>query len=338
MPYAVIMAGGQGERFWPLTNPDFPKYRLKFEGKKSLLQNTYTRLGKLYRKSEIFVVTTREHVRFIREELPGLSKTNLIIEPHRNNTASAILLSTAWIGRRYGRESIVSFFPADHLIQKEALFCRTLRGAIHAAATADYLVTLGIRPEFPSTAYGYIEAGGRLPGQKTACRVKRFIEKPNFAKAKAYARHKNFYWNGGIFTWKAGVFLSALQAAAPQFYKKFSLNDIEKSYKVLPNISIDYVLLEKTTRIAVYPALMDWCDIGSWDRLYDKSPKIGGDNYLEGSAAVSDVRNSFILNHTGRPLIVLGLSDVVVANTAGGTLICRRGLSDQAALLAKSFK
>lgn len=337
MAYAVIMAGGQGERFWPLTHEKFPKYRLKFEGKNSLLQKTYSRLRKLYAENEIFIVTTSEHRPMIHEELPTLSSKQLLIEPYRNNTASAILFSTAWIANKFGNEAIVSFFPADHLIQNERLFCQTLVQAIAVARRHPYLVTLGIKPSFPSQAYGYIEATEKMPGEKQIYFVKRFVEKPKLKAAKQFIKSKNFYWNGGIFTWETGVFLDHMHRYAPEFTKKFNLRFLEASYKVLPNLSIDYALLERVEKMALVPALMDWCDIGSWDRLYDKLPKNKAGNFTEGAVILDRVKGSLILNHTRERLVLVGISNVIVAQTPQGTVICPRGSSDHAALLSKKF-
>src|SRR3989338_8311326 len=173
MPKAVIMAGGPGERFWPLTHKKLPKYRIRLDKKESLLQKTYQRLLKVYSKNDVYVVTTREHLSLIRSELPTLKKNNLIVEPIRRNTAAAIYLSCRILHDRFGADEIVSFFPADHLIQNEKLFKRTLRQASAAAQKKDLLVTVGIHPNFPATGFGYIEAGPALKALPSAYAVKR---------------------------------------------------------------------------------------------------------------------------------------------------------------------
>src|SRR3989338_4013911 len=176
MAQAVIMAGGQGERFWPMTDKRFPKYRISVDGKRSLLQGTRQRLARIFGKN-IHVVTTGEQVNLIRKELPGLPLKNIIVEPARNNTAPAIYLSTALLGQRFGADEVTLFFPADHLIQNETLFKKTVRGMIALAAAKNCLVTAGIRPTFPATGYGYIQAGSPIKNYPSAFRVRRFVEK-----------------------------------------------------------------------------------------------------------------------------------------------------------------
>lgn len=337
MPQAVIMAGGQGERFWPLTHPRFPKYRIRFDRKHSLLQGTYRRLLKIYKKSDIHVVTTRHHLNMICQELPSLKRANILIEPFRNNTAAAILFSCEALAKKYGPEEVVSFFPADHLIEDQAFFKRTLKDAIRTASRKEMLVTLGIQPTFPATGYGYIQKGARVSGAKGVFRVKRFVEKPHRKKAVRYIRQKSFFWNAGIFTWRAGVFLKTFRQNAPVIYKAFDLGSLTASYKKLPSISVDHAVLEKADNIAVLPTRMDWCDLGSWDALYDHYPLDNSDNYAEGSYHHKESKGSLLINQLKTPLITLGVSGLIIVQTPRGTLICRRGRSEEAALLLKKL-
>lgn len=338
MAHAVIMAGGQGERFWPMTHGKFPKYRIRFDGKRSLLQDTYRRLAKVYPKNNIHVVTTKEHFSMIREELPSMKKQNILIEPFRNNTAAAIYLSCASIAAKAGEQDVISFFPADHLIQNEALFKKTVAGTILLAKRENCLVTVGIQPTFPAIGYGYIEAGNPVRGIPAAHRVKRFVEKPNRKKAEAYLRRKAFLWNGGIFTWRMGVFIDTMKKFTPDFYFNFDLKDLAGSYKKLPNLSIDYALMEKADNICVFKTRMDWCDMGNWDMMHEKSPKDRERNFSTGRVAGKENSHSLFLNHTERPLITLGLKNVIVVQTPRGTLVCERGRAEEAALIAKKLK
>lgn len=339
MPQAVIMAGGQGERFWPLTHKNFPKYRLRFRQKTSLLGATYNRLRSVYEKSQIHVVTTLEHVPMIKKELQGFPKDNLIIEPSRKNTAAAILLASARIARRYAPGEIVSFFPADHLIENLPLFKRTVHGAVSLARQKRMLVTIGIHPTFPATGYGYIRAGKKIAGAPHAFRVERFVEKPDRKKAARYLKEKKYLWNGGIFTWQSGVLIDTLKEFNPSYYRKFDLNDVRGTYHRLPNISIDYAVLEKARNIAVYRTSMDWCDLGSWDMFYDRSQKDTDKNCRAGNHFVcKDSKGSLVVSdRRDRPLVVLGASDLIVIQTERGTLVCQKGRSEEAALLAKNL-
>ena len=338
MAKAVILAGGQGERFWPLTHPEFPKYRIRFDGNRSLLQRTVDRLSPIYGARNIYIITTAAHARFIRAELPKLSRNQIIIEPMRNNTCSAIYLTCHKLRSLFGAKETVSFFPADHLIQDQASFKATLKRALHLAERKEMIVTLGIRPTFPATGYGYIEKGPVLKGFPGTFSVKRFVEKPNLKKASAYLRRGNFYWNAGMFVWRLDTFFKAMQRHCPDVVRIFDPQKPVASYKKLPNLSIDYALMEKASNTALVPTTMDWCDLGSWDTLLSKSPKDKGGVYAEGAYHHSDVKNSLVVNQTDKPLILLGMSGVIAVQTDRGTLICPKGRSEEAALLFKKYK
>ena len=335
MAQAVILAGGQGERFWPLTHRKFPKFRIRFGGNRSLLQRTYDRLLTVYDRKSIYVVTTQEQESMIREELPMLKALQVLCEPFRNNTAAAILFSCAWLEKKYGRHEIVSFFPADHWICDVALFQKTMRSSAALAKSRPLLVMVGVKPSFPATGYGYIQSGEPLDGMPNAFEVIRFVEKPNRRRAGAFVRRRNFLWNGGIFTWKIGVFLDAVRKFSPDYARHFDLRRLAGSYRRLPRLSIDRALLEKANNLAVYRTRMDWCDLGSWDRLLEKSMKDSQSNVVEGGSYSKESRGCLLVNHQGAPLVTLGVSGLIVVQTERGTLICRRGRSEEAARLAK---
>lgn len=335
MAKAVIMAGGQGERFWPLTHKGFPKYRIKLEGKKSLLQETYRRLLKVYGKNNLYVVTTRSHAKMVRRELPWLDRRHVFIEPFRNNTCAAIYLSCVLLEAAAGGDEVVSFFPADHLIRHEGRFKKTMQRAIRLAREKERLVTIGIEPTFPATGYGYIQKGGTLSGFSGAHRVSRFVEKPDQKKAERYLREKRYVWNAGMYTWRLGVFMRAMHRHCSIFPKELDLKNLEASYKKWPNTSIDFGLMEKTDNIAVCSTRMDWCDMGSWDMLFEKSPRDKGNNYVEGFHTQKEMRDSLIVNQSSRPVVLLGISNLLVVQTPRGTLICRKGRAEEAALLSK---
>ncbi len=335
MPKAVIMAGGPGERFWPLTHKKFPKYLIRPNGKNSLLQSTYKRLLGVYAKKDIFVVTTREHLVFIRKELPALGKNGVIVEPERRNTAAAILFSTAFLQSKFGTQEVVSFFPADHLIEREDFFKKTIQKAIAFARNKKSLVTIGVKPIFPATGYGYIQTGAPAGDFSDIFHVRCFKEKPLHRVAVGYLKKINFLWNGGIFTWKTGVFLEAMKKNTPKFYALFNLKNISASYKKLPKLSVDYVLLEKADNIVVVKTSMDWCDMGSWDSFMDKAKKDAQKNHVYGNVCLEESRDSLFINYTKNPLIGFGLRDMIVVQTDQGTLLCRRTHSEEAALLAR---
>lgn len=311
---AIIMAGGHGERFWPLTHEQFPKYLIRVDGKESLLRKTYRRLLPLFGKANIHVITTEAHAALIRRELPELSKKQVLIEPFRNNTAAAIYFSSAVLSAESGEEAPLCFFPADHLIRNEREFASTVKKAVSAAKREPLLVTIGIPPSFPATGYGYIEKAEPIAGG--VYRVRRFVEKPDAKTAGRYLKSKKFFWNAGMFVWRAGVFLEAMKKNAPEFSKTLDLKHLNQSYKRLPNTSIDYALMEKAGNVAVCDTRMDWCDIGNWDRLRQESGADGADNY--------------ILNTEKKPVLVFGLENIVVVNTARGLLVCPKGRAEEA--------
>ncbi|MBI3252021.1 MAG: mannose-1-phosphate guanylyltransferase [Candidatus Omnitrophica bacterium] len=333
---AVILAGGKGERFWPVTHEKFPKYRIRIDNKESLLQKTYNRLSKIYDRRDIYVVTTRSHRAIILEELKKLRPDRVFIEPSRNNTAPAIFLSLALLEKKYGPSEAVSFFPADQLIQNESFFKKTIQGAAALAKEKRFLVTIGVRPLFPATGYGYIEKGAPISGAASGYRVRRFVEKPSREKAARYLKSKNFLWNAGIFTWRIDVFREAMKKFAPAFGANLDLKHLEASYRKLPKISIDYALMEKADNVAVCQTQMDWCDMGNWDVFFEKSRAAargagGGPFYRHGT------RNSFFINHHHKPIVALGVEDLIVVQTRRGTLICKKGRAEEAALLFKKL-
>ena len=331
------MAGGQGERFWPMTHPKFPKYRIKLNGKDSLLQKTYRRLLKIYKQDSIYVVTTKPHFSLIRKELPALQAENILIEPFRNNTAPAIFFSCEVMRQKFGDQEVISFFPADHLIRNEALFKKTILSTINLAGQKDVLVTLGIKPTFPATGLGYIESAKPLPGFPGALRVKQFVEKPNLKKAVGYLGKNNFFWNAGIFTWRAEVFAQTINKYSSKFSKNFNLSRLSQCYKKLPNLSIDYALMEKADNIVVYKTGMDWCDIGNWDMFSEKLPRQKNNNVLSGPSHSSESTNIVVLNYTKAPIITLGVKDLIIVKTSRGTLICKKGRAEEAALFFKKI-
>jgi mannose-1-phosphate guanylyltransferase len=337
MPKAVIMAGGPGERFWPLTHRTFPKYRIQLDGRTSLLQETFKRLSGVYAPGSIYVVTTREHVPLIRKELPKLKSRRILIEPFRKNTAPAILFSTAWMARRFGPDEVVTFFPADHLIQPLGLFRQTLLSAMALARRADVLVTVGVSPTYPATGLGYLEVGPKLRAVRDAFEVRCFREKPSRAAALRYLKTGNFLWNGGIFTWRAGLFLQTMKRFSPKIYGCFDLKKLSQSYERLPGLSIDYALLEKTDNLVMVRSKMGWCDMGNWGTFFDKAVKNPYGNFLHGLCVAKNARRSLIVNTTKEPLVISGVSDLIAVKTDQGVLIGRRDRAEEAALLSRGF-
>lgn len=257
---ALLLAGGAGTRLRPLSSDENPKQFLRLWGGKSLLQMTYGRVRGL----DVFVSTNELYREKVAEQVPS---AHVIAEPARRNTAPALALCCFEIGARLGEETVVAALPADHFIADEAEFRRVLDRAFDYAAAHDVLVTIGIRPTEPNTGYGYLELGEPVADGVIA--LKRFVEKPDRARAEEFVRAGNYAWNGGIFVWRVSVFRAALQQHAPEI-----ANVTREHYAEAPSISIDYALMEHARNVVCVPGEFGWSDVGSWDALIRSGAEI----------------------------------------------------------------
>lgn len=264
--YALILAGGEGTRFAPLSTPERPKQFLSLVGNQSLICQTAERIRPLIPASHWWTATNAKYVPLITEHLPELPVAHVIGETHKKNTAPAIALAAACI-HRVDPDAVMVVLPSDHVIIDEAGFRRVLHHAIQFAARHDELVTLGITPAWASPSYGYIEEGALI--EKGIYRVKRFVEKPDVATAEKYLNAGTYAWNSGMFVWRAAVILKELQAHLPKVYDllaQFS-NQIERYFEAVESVSIDYGVMEKSQHVVMLPADIGWNDVGTWDSL-----------------------------------------------------------------------
>lgn len=315
---AVILAGGQGERFWPLSTVKTPKQFLKLFDHKTLIRQTFERLHAFFRPEDIFVITSVLYIEESAKELPEIPVENIIGEPERKNTATACFLGSILATD----EEVILTVPADHSIRPVEEFVSVVRKGIEIAEKENVLLTIGIPPTRPDTGYGYLEA------KKTdSCfRVLRFHEKPDLEKAESYFRTPGFFWNSGMFLWKKKVFFEEMIEHAPEIYSLLSTIDprdpaqLQRVFPKLPSISIDYALMEKTKRIAMIPATFEWSDVGNWASLLelDGFTKNQDDFYLVQS------ENIFIRSETKKPIAIVGLKDVFVINTEQGLLVAHK--------------
>lgn len=343
--FAVIMAGGSGTRFWPLSREAMPKQLLRIGAGDTLIQETVKRVLPLFKREDIFIVTNHGLSDDINTQLSarfgGTWDGNFILEPEARNTAPALGLSALHLNR-IDPEGIMFVFSADHFIRKADEFLNLLRKAGEAAAD-NYLVTLGIKPDRPETGYGYIKAGEPVQGSWLAadslnkadvCSVEAFVEKPNIETAREYLRQGKYYWNTGIFIWKTRVFLREIEKHAPALYT--GLMEIQKNigtdretevinqvFKKLESISIDYAVMEKTDRAAVIPADIGWSDVGSWTALDDVSERDASGNVIVGNVIDIGSRDSIVYAEK-RLVATIGLKDVVVVDTPDATLVCSK--------------
>ncbi len=323
----VILAGGKGERFWPLSRLDRPKQFLCLDGSgKSLLQATADRLLDIAGGwQHLWVVTAGDLAAGVREQLPQLPEENLLVEPMGRDTAPAIAWTTLEIAKRYGSEAMVGFFPADHWIGDQRAYQNTLEAALAMAEQKQSIATLGITPNYPSTGYGYIEQGETLGdyGNLTAYKVARFTEKPDRKTAAEFIATGRFSWNSGMFIFPAGVVLEELAIHAPEILNPLKEQGIS-SYPHLPKKSIDYALMEKTNLAYVFPADFGWDDLGDWNAIA---------RLLQGEAANLEIATHIGLDTSGgifyssngtEVIATIGLEDIVVVRDGNVTLIVKK--------------
>ena len=317
--FPILLAGGTGSRLWPVSRELFPKQLVNLAGDDSLIQNTIKRLSPVLDPENVRVVCGDDHFYEVSrhlEEINVPSDGKVISEPCGRNTAPAILLAVLYILKNE-KDAIILVFPSDHVISDQEGFDDSLKKAI-ALAGKNKIVTFGIKPDYPETGYGYIEGGKSIGNDAFA--VKRFVEKPDEKTAKGYMKAGNFYWNSGMFAFKASVLIKEFQEHEPGMFKQIKKISSKNNgipldqYKKLPDISIDYAIMEKTKKAVVLPVDFGWSDIGSWKSLYDFMPKGKDNNVIEGDVILQNTRNCFIRSED-RLVVINDLENVVVVET-----------------------
>jgi len=326
--FPVILAGGKGERFWPLSRLDRPKQFLSLDGSsKSLLQATADRLLTLSGGWEqLWVITSSPIAQGVREQLPDLPESNLLIESQGRDTAAAVTWASLEIKNRYGEDAIIGFFPADHWIADLEVFAETLAAATDLAYSREAIVTLGIKPNFPSTGYGYIEQGEKIGSFNclSAYHVHRFTEKPNRETAETFLSTGRFSWNSGMFVFRSGVVLEELRTHAPEIIAPLEQHG-PGIYPQLPKKSIDYALMEKTSLAYVLPVAFGWDDLGDWNAIerllkHDDNPNVELATHLG-----LDTQGAIIYASNADDVIVtIGLEDVVIVRDRNVTLVVKK--------------
>ncbi len=330
---AVILAGGSGTRLWPLSRKSFPKQFLRFDGNQTLLQRTIKRLLNTKRADHLITITNEEYQFLVKNQVGEIDKDlarNIILEPVARNTAPAIALAVEYaVDKLEGQSDEVLFIsPSDHVISPEEEFREYLKKA-EVLAKAGYIVTFGIKPYKPETGYGYIKIDSETISYGDtlkAFKVEKFVEKPCLETALEYLKSGNYYWNSGMFAFSVRTILDELAKHAPAIHQNLNRNfeNALSSFGQMPNISIDYAVMEKSERVVVLPLEIHWSDIGSWDSVYEILDKDENQNVKIGEILDMDTRNSLIIGNK-RLISTIGLEDILIAETDDAILIAKKG-------------
>lgn len=322
--YAIIMAGGVGSRFWPVSTTDFPKQFHDMLGSgDTLIQKTFSRFSKLIPIENIFILTNESYNDLVLQQLPMVKQAQVLLEPAMRNTAPCILYASLKI-QKQNPDALMVVAPSDHWIEDEAEFSRNLQQCFDFCQNENALLTLGIQPTFPNTGFGYIEfdKADNNPIKK----VSQFREKPDYETAKSFLDSGNFLWNGGIFIWSVKAITAAFEKFQPQMNALFELGIgsyntlsekefIKEYYAQAENISIDYAVMEMADNVYVLPATFDWNDLGTWGSLYEKLDKDENNNAVVNATVILENASNNIIRADGKKLVIIdGLDDYIIVD------------------------
>jgi mannose-1-phosphate guanylyltransferase len=335
--YVIIMAGGLGSRFWPLSRREKPKQFLDILGTgETLIQQTFRRFKTICTEKNIFVVTSAEHKDLVTEQL-GIDAANVLGEPFRRNTAPCLAYGTFRILKE-NPDAVIAVTPSDHLIVKEDKFCKVIQNCFDFAGDNDALITLGIKPDRPETGYGYIQADQKKPvkGYGNLLKVKTFTEKPDIDLAKVFLESGDFYWNSGIFIWNIKSILSSFEKHLPDTYAAFDegrnhfgtkqeKSFIGKTYAECRSISIDYGIMEKADNVYVMCTDIGWSDLGTWSSLYEHSSiDKNGNAFVRGDVFSYDNTGNIFNISPGKVAVLQGLKDYIIVDSEDVLLIVKK--------------
>ncbi len=333
--YVAILAGGIGSRFWPKSRTAYPKQFIDILNTgKTLIQSTYERFAAFLPEDHIFIVTSDEYVGFVKEQLPQMAAANILAEPSRKNTAPCVAYMAFKLIQKDPLASLI-VAPSDHLVLDNAEFERVALEALNFAGHMKAFVTLGIKPTYPNTGYGYIQHE-TIPVADNIFQVKTFTEKPNTDLARTFIASGDFLWNAGIFIWRVQDVLKAFEKYQPEMYDVFAAeqehfstpeeqNALARIYPLCTNISIDYAIMEHANNVYVIPASFGWSDLGTWNSAYDSLEKDYLGNAVAGNnVMVIDATKCMITAPHEKLLVLQGLDDFIVVDTKDVLLICKK--------------
>lgn len=334
--YAIIMAGGGGTRFWPLSRQSMPKQLLNISGNDAMINETISRNTGLICAEDIYVIASKSQEEVLKKVLArGISHSNILLEPIPRNTAACIGYAASVIKKRHG-DGILCVFPSDHVISEQEKYLAVMEEACEIAAKTDKIVTVGIKPTFPSTGYGYIKYEGASEGG--AKNVLRFIEKPNSSDARSYIKDGRYLWNSGMFVFRTDIILESFKRFIPKLYRQLEKLSpcidtgrqeelVQQIYPDMPGLSIDYGILERSDDVVVIPGDFGWNDVGSWDALGAIFPTDEDGNIVKAEHIGIGTRNCIIY---GNKLIAsIGIENLIIVGTDDAMLICPKQRSQE---------
>lgn len=318
------MAGGQGTRFWPWSVKDRPKQFLPLVGKETMLQQTFNRFNKWLPSEKIFVVTSKDYVPLVKEQIIGINDRQIIIEPTQRDTGPCMALAALNFLKCHDDEPFAAV-PADHYIPEDNSLPKIFELAENVAQEEHAIVTLGIKPTRPETGYGYIQAEINQEQENGVFPVKAFIEKPSIIQAEKLIETEGVYWNSGIFVWKPSTISYYMKKFQREIWEiiQFNWDELDLKYDLLPKISVDYAILEKASQIYTIPSNFYWDDVGNWTAWDRLTQKENGSNTILGDISLLSTENC-IIKTENQKAIIIGVQDLIIASTKDGLLVCHK--------------
>lgn len=346
--FAVIMAGGGGTRLWPKSRERCPKQMHALAGPKPLVQESVETLGKIVGDGNVYVITSGSQAQLIEGIMPEMAK-RILVDPYRRDTAAAVGLSAVYINR-VDEDAVIGIFPADHYIGSPEQFGQIVRTAGEVARSGR-VVTIGIKPSAPETGYGYIEVDdlyGQVDGQDVF-KVQRFVEKPTREIAEEYVATGKYLWNSGMYAWSVKSIFQMFEQYLPDTYSHLmkiseaigtadEAEVLDREYKAIEPISVDYGIMEKLDEILVIPGDFGWNDIGSWSTVADLSPKDEQGNSIQAKSVAVDTKNCMIMGGSDRLIATVGLDDLIIVDTEDAILICKKDRAQDVKKVVEKLK